>query len=351
LRRWAVPPLELLELNFSVVRDATPLLASRSLRVLRAYGVPWDVESYDVTLYEWRLGDHGEPAPAIELSRRSEWRVCHALFAAGVEACLATLPGRWTALVRPGIHAGQDYCEGYPEQMVPALAQQTPASWSEAAATGFRTTSLADAPVDRFQAEWESGTDADARRWVASTSLDDGDRAALARFISRFSDATFWREPAAMQATEEKRLRTRIPSRLARLRSDVLAGIRPDEPYLRLRVDGFDHDGPHGAGDGWFVVGLLGYGNDERRTLLHDELGLFPIGDSVVEAGYTEFAVNLRDSDDPIVYEYRTQELFHARSSGQPVRVLVRPAFTSVASMFGHVTAYSLDDRVVEGAK
>src|SRR4051812_29422549 len=221
----AVPPLELLELNFSVVRDATPLLASRSLRVLRAYGVPWDVESYDITLYEWRLGDHGEPAPAIELSRTSEWLVCRALFEAGVEACLATLPGRWTALVRPGIHAGQDYCEGYPEQMVPALAKATPTSWSDATATGFRTTSLADAPVDRFRVEWESGTDADARRWVASASLDDGDAAALERFIGRFSDATFWREPAAMQAVEEKRLSTRIPSRLARLRSDVLAGI------------------------------------------------------------------------------------------------------------------------------
>ncbi|MGZ3423354.1 MAG: hypothetical protein ACXVEE_36170 [Polyangiales bacterium] len=343
--RVADAPLSFLDLSFSDVEDAEPLTALPALRVLRSYGVPWTIESFDVTLVEWRIGDRGHARPpAIETSAQSHWRAARAMRQAGLRVCFGDLPTSLGMLVRPGIHDGEGIILGYADEMSARAHEAPPSMWEAARTLGFRCARLADGSASRFAGDWTSGTEHDVAEWAAV--LAERDRAALVAMAERFPLATFYRESSAAQARAEARIGAAIPAALAAFRRDVLAGVGPAYPYLDVRFDRFDRATPLGDGNGWMTIGLLGHRNSERRALL-DEAGLFPIGDSCGESGYLELALDVRDERNPIVYAYRESTLFHERGNGD-LRRFVWPAFESYASMLGHIVAVARDGSVVE---
>jgi hypothetical protein len=100
----------------------------------------------------------------------------------------------------------------------------------------------------------------------------------------------------------------------------------------QVSISAFDARAPTRSG-GRYELGWIGYDNHERRALLHDRLGLFPIA-TIAEPsdlGHSVLAIKLGGDDRGI---FEVDPMYAAAGAAEPTRV-----FASYGALLDRITA------------
>ncbi len=341
--------LESLEINFTFVEDLTPIDGLR-LGWLAMFGNPLDENSFHQILERKRtarIDRWGRPC-IVDASDEAEWKMCRALFQAVPIVVWGIIPRIGPSIVRPG--RGTDRLIDF--QQVPViniemiLAEEDPTK-SETVTDLFVQEGV-DQSDARFALPWEPGMAVDALKWLRWADwMTEDEKQPYHRVLTRFGGETFYREHDTLIRYEVERNDTRFPAWFVRQRMEALAGIRPRQKYVHVRIDTFDNAATTRSG-GWYELGWVGYRAPDLRELLHDKLGLFPIADIVEpsELGHSVLAINVRDPEDRAIYEVDPVYAFAYVDEGGAA---VTPVFASYGALLDRITALRTGDVVTEG--
>ncbi len=132
-------------------------------------------------------------------------------------------------------------------------------------------------PTQAFGEPNFGGTSVDALFWAASLAATE--KAHVERSIRHFPYQRFCREHVFGIEGEERLAPFTVPPALKRFRSEVLASVVRPFGRMKVRFDGFDFPSLFNPrNEGWYDVGLLGYGDPAERALALDFAGFFPVG-------------------------------------------------------------------------
>lgn len=341
-----------LELNFTSAQDLAPLLQMPALRRVHLLGNPLSEESFESVLpsiARTPAPRWGRP-PACEAQRREEWEITRRLWDRGISLCFGRLDGVLPLLVKPGPGAGQqvDHVE-ISEGIARRHLNLTEAESVDADAFLGRFKPALEraraAPPPDFRSQRTPGDSIDAAAWISGSALPEEEQAALLRFVGRFPSLTFYREgPRALERIGRQEGVT-LPPWLTALRQ-VLCFAAPDR-RLQVRFDAYDRNASpraDGVGEMWYQLALSGYGEPGRKELLLGRCDVFLIGVWTDGAGLSQLGVRIADPEDRTIYEFAELDLQDSVSEGRPPERSIYPAFSSYASMLGHITAIKFED-------
>jgi hypothetical protein len=341
------------ELNFTLVEDISPLLEVPNLHWVRLFGNPLSIDSYDRVLprLQERVVDAWRKPPIVEVSPRKEWQIARKIKDARLAIAFGSVPRSGTySIVRPGV-GGEgrpvDFLQAGFDFMEKTLAED-PKFAEHAMFHKFFTQDWVDQSLSRFRAQWLAGNHRDAYEWVDANVKEESQRSGYFNFISRFNRELFFVETAERLAGLEAVHKVQFPEWWKRLRHWVLAGVRPHESSVQLRFNAFESESITRK-QGVYKVGWLGYYNPGDRALFLDRCGMFPIGDiaSQRDLGNSMLAINVRQPDDPRIYEFWPRSLYHAVDEGRNPMELIMPVFSSCATMLSYVAAIIVGDEIV----
>ncbi|MCE9670527.1 hypothetical protein LY474_22235 [Myxococcus stipitatus] len=337
--------LEDLELLFTNAEDMTPLLRHPSLRRVRLMGNPWSPTSHQTQrrdLYTTPVARWGRP-PLTEISHGGGWALTRQWRGKGLKLAIDYSDPRFRVLAMPGLarFEGSDCNCIRLGGDVPVL--------DKIDAKGAKADVLMDefsrvlplVSSSELQGPLQLGDADAARQWLEALSAED--KARFARFLRRFPWLTFFRQGTAPLEDTAREHQVTLPDWL-KAWSEALAGFNP-HCRIAVQFDGFDQ-GPYNEEkllQGWYRLGRQGYASEEERGLVHDRLGLFPIGhwdDESVSA----LAISVASPQDRAIYQYPLGYLWDDLSDGKRLEDQLTPVFESYASMWSHVTAIRLDD-------
>jgi hypothetical protein len=194
---------------------------------------------------------------------------------------------------------------------------------------------------------YELGDAEDARTWIDGSSLPDGQKSQLNRFVDRFPSLTFSRDLPAYMDEREQRDQVSLPPWLRAVRTTLAS---PD-PVVHVRFDGVDFPCPleDTVDQAWFTL-LIGYAGAEQREVFHDGAGVYRIGDWY-GTDYAYLGADLENPDDERVLEFAGEDLLDDLANGESPRESLFEAFETYASMLAHIVAVRLPDGTVIGAE
>ncbi|WP_327086338.1 hypothetical protein OIE66_28910 [Nonomuraea sp. NBC_01738] len=198
-----------------------------------------------------------------------------------------------------------------------------------------------------YPAHRETGSAAQALRWVEHSALPEPDKAALRAFVGRFPGLTFYRDDETLLAHLERRNAVTLPPSLREIRR-TLSGLGPD---AHVRFDDFDdwrspradHTDDDGYLDLWYEDRFAGYLQDEDRDLLMTGAACFPILSATTGVEYL-LAADLRDSAGGRVVDVCDEDIMDNLYDGKPGTDSVYLAFESYARMLSHVIECRTND-------
>lgn len=344
-----------LEVNFTLVRDPSPILELPALRSAILLGNPLDRETTRSVAERLKQEPRGDGRPALlVLPNDDEWRIQQQLDARNFHVGFACIDihGAWdTAIaVRPGIGKGDDvdFVETWVSIMDKYIGSAPPGTPTDAFfASMFMDRAAADRGASRLSTHVTVGDAGDAERWVEAARLPDGDLAALRRFVARFPTACFFREDAVLGARIGAEAGVTFPDWFLALRSRALTSVEPRRRVL-MRFDAFD--GPHSpraeyANTIWYELNLRPI-EDPYVAKMYETCGAFPIGRWPAEMRST-LVIPLA-ADDGRILECAEADLFDARADGRNPTGSMYVAFESYASMLGHVVEIMVDGEAIK---
>jgi hypothetical protein len=330
--------LEDLEINFTFVEDLSSIDGLTNLGWLKLFGNPLTSKSRALVQRKrtTQVERWGRPC-LVEASGDDEWKACRKLFETGAKACWGMVPRAGHTLVRPGrsLTGLIQFLQLTPEDIAEILAAPDAAKEETLVAEMWIQEGIEVGPP-RFGVRWQAGRAVDATSWIrAATWLSDEEQQRHLKFVARFDDETFYREHDSLVRLSIVQNNVRFPAWLVRLRKEVLAGVRPHQHSVDVRIDRFDKRAPTRSG-GSYQLGWNGYNNADLRAVLHDQLGLFPIAEIVEpsDLGHSVLAVNVRAPDDRAIYE--VDPMYAAAGL-----LAVTPVFASFGALLDQVTAIS----------
>jgi hypothetical protein len=341
--------LESLEINFTFVEELSAI-EGLELGWLALYGNPLDAKSFHEILERKRtttIERWGRPC-IVEASGEVEWQLCRALFQAVPNVVWGVMPRAGGALVRPGRTSDRpiDFLNLSSVGVEIILARPDP---TNAPTVNNMFIQLGtDQDEARFGVSWQAGLAVDALKWLRWAAwMREDEKKRYLRFVARFGGETFYREHDTVVRREVARNDTRFPAWFVQLRMEALAGVRPYQRDVEVRIDAFDRRAATRSG-GWYELGWVGYGNSDLRELFHDKLGLFPIAAIVEpsELGHSVLAINLRDPEDRAVYEVDPVYAFAYVDEGGAA---VTPVFASYGALLDRISALRAGGVVTEG--
>jgi hypothetical protein len=342
--------LEDLEINFTFVEDLSPIDGLKNLGWLKLFGNPLDAKSFHEVLGRKRTTEverWGRPC-IVETSSEDEWALGRKLFETGVGLVWGTVPGTAPTLVRPGNGGFASLIEflQLPDAGVQMIVDAPePAKWPSVKNVGTLFQKDVEQSHERFSLMWQSGRPIDAAGWIhAATWLPEEEKQRFLRFVARFPGEIFSRDHDTRMRWERVRSHTPLPDWFTQMRTNALAGVRPTQRELQVRIDKFDTRAATRSG-GWYTLGLIGFSNSDLRALFHDELHLFPIGEiwEPSEYGHSTLAINLRDPNDLAIYEV---DPIYAEAGS----VAVTPVFASYGALLDRITALRTADGLITEA-
>ena len=115
---------------------------------------------------------------------------------------------------------------------------------------------------------------------------------------------------------------------------------------VAFQVDKFEGSTPRedNVTDIWYSLGLLGYSNDEQRTLLEPGK-LFPIG--YWQGNDSTLAISL-DGKKKAVYEFAEEDLRDNQSEGGDPLKSARVVYDDYADLFKHIVALKHGGKVTK---
>jgi hypothetical protein len=183
-----------------------------------------------------------------------------------------------------------------------------------------------------------AGDATEARRWIAGLDASYPERRQYERFVARFPEETFFREaPFFIDEMERLHRVTFSPESFRWHRETFLAGVRPAERYLRVRLR-FAHPAISRQGE-VYKLGYVGLYNDEDRALFLDRLGLFPIADIAEPRDLGHSMLAIRPRGGSMIFEFSPRALHAAVEDGEDPADLLADVFWSWAELLEGVEA------------
>jgi hypothetical protein len=247
------------------------------------------------------------------------------------------LGGRYSLVVRPGLPR-------FTSNAFDALALQSETVDSALRAEDFTLEGLFQRRADRVVAPdlgaiaaWRTvGHADDARRWIAGSTLDGDDKAALLRFVERFPQLVYYRlaEPAIERM--EKNNEAPLPASYRELQKTLASWFPHLLPYQApVRLGALPGGTPRGdrVDSISYMLGLRGYSSEQEAVLKAG--GFFIIGLSV-EQPQSTLALRAKDGG---IYEYSEEDLIDAMLDERPIEGVMYRTFPSYAAMLDRVVA------------
>lgn len=332
-----------LELAFDLVEDVRPIQSLSNLRRLVVLGNPLDEHGFREVLVPLRdaRARKGGGRLVVEIPMQYDWSLSRELGDAGVAAVFDAYDGA-SYLVRPGLTAprGDDaeVLQVPSSHVVDALTlwdiQEESLAWLCGA--------LFDSRIPRVafprQRQRIVGDAQDAREWVARSSLPEDIGRALLRLVQRFPDIQYARLTRERIDAWQSKNAVALPAWLADI-LPVLSDMVPGQ-LSSVRFDGFDRwsSTVESLDRAWYQLGLTTPMGDYRTVL--DRNGYLVIG-MWLETGRSDLAINVRDSEDPRIYELSIEDVGDAGLIEHP-----RVVFDSYASMLGHIRSIQIGGAV-----
>lgn len=183
-----------------------------------------------------------------------------------------------------------------------------------------------------------------ARSWINDSTLPDDDKAALRRFVDRFSTLDFDRDDDDALRGYEETDKVALPPWFR----DVRATLAYVTEGALVRVSAFRFDESPRAdeqADQWYEI-APGYINDENRETMHDLAQLYPIAQWFAN-DRSYLAIDLADPDDHRILEFAIEDLWDDEAKGEPLRESTFYAYASYADLLDHIVAVRLPNGTV----
>ncbi|MDI6104119.1 hypothetical protein QLQ12_36560 [Actinoplanes sp. NEAU-A12] len=323
-----------ISLDFCFLTDLAPLTTVGGLRRGRFLGNPIEPASWHEIRPAWQRSRSGGRLRLLEFGPAEAWEFAREAWEHDVRICCGLLDGLRPVLVRPGIPDSPgvtvEAVHGFGGAVVAAARRGESTDDIYRRNRDWAAGQGLDRPAD-FGSHRTLGDAEDARSWVSGTP----DAEALERFVAHFPDTVFYREDDVVHAAMAGLAGVPVPEAVAASRS-VLAGILPDDRVQFRIIE------PRPTADVWYLPVPGAYDTDERRELIRDQAGLFPLAEWV-ETGHSILAARLAD-DDPAVYEFDEHEMTVTRRRGQPLTDSTHRVAASHADLLSRIAVYRLSD-------
>ena len=339
------PALEDLRIDFCFLQDLAPLTELSRLWRGRFIGNPLTTASWEEIRPRWRrtraVGI--DRIRLLEFGPRAAWQATRAMWDHQVGLCFGMLDAVRPVLVRPGIAringAVVDSCHAHAASLIIAAEQGDSADEIFQQNKEFFEARGLAGPAD-FSSHRILGDADDARSWIQSAS--DRDRQLLQQFISSFPDQVFFREDTVVFAAMAERAGTPVPAPIAGSRA-MLAGVLPDED-ARFRLASSTRNSPRRdrLSAIWYHQNPGVYSTPDRKSLLLDKAGLFPLAEWIETAD--SILAARAAGDDSAIYELSEEDLDDALAEGLPVTGSIYRLFDSYPELLARIDAFELPD-------
>jgi hypothetical protein len=336
----------LVEVNilFTSVDDATPLLSLENLRQGELVGNPWNEESYTrvKTELEQEIGDSGV-FRCMDWSPKKDWKASYLHFKAGSPLCGGFYRGRYLT-IKPGIPEQTDrdcngmYCDLFGIK-ADKLSPDDTKDWSQLVEL------LSYDRVKNFgeHIRTEVATPAQAKEWLEQSDISDELKMAGLNLITRFPQLGWFRTSPELLQEIERYYSVVFPPWFTDF-YNTIAWCRSGAWESSIKFTAFDYPSPHEdyLESFSYVFGTLGYYYEDLKSVLSVNK-LFVVA-SLSDEHNSNLAINVGEPDDQCIYDFDGDDVSGTSGLLEKPRV----AFKSYASFLDHIMSFEFSDRTVE---